>query len=113
MEQHISVTDPIGLAIERVRQVLFRPFDLGKWFVIGFCAWLASLGEPGFHGGFNFVSRGGRQGRQGLGTWLDQAKDFIVSNLYWIVPLAVTAVVIILALWVLFSWLSSRGRFMF
>jgi len=56
MEQ-ISITDPIGLAMERVRQVLFSPFDLGKWFVIGFCAWLAGLGERASGGG-NFHSSG-------------------------------------------------------
>ena len=50
MEQ-ISVTTPISHAIDRVKQVLFNPFDLGKWFTIGFCAWLAGLGESaGFIG---------------------------------------------------------------
>ena len=43
----ISVTAPVSAALERVKQVLFRPFDLGKWFVIGFCAWLALLGQQG------------------------------------------------------------------
>ena len=33
---HVSVIDPISPAIERVRTVLFRPFDLGRWFIIGF-----------------------------------------------------------------------------
>ncbi len=47
----ISVIDPINPAIERVRTILFRPFDLGKWFVIGFCAWLAQLGNAGGGGG--------------------------------------------------------------
>jgi molecular chaperone DnaJ len=28
-----------------VKRVLFQPFDLGKWFVIGFAAWLAHLGD--------------------------------------------------------------------
>jgi hypothetical protein len=33
--------------LERVKRVLFQPFDLGKWFIIGFCAWLAFLGDGG------------------------------------------------------------------
>ena len=107
---NVSVTDPISPAVDRVKRVLFQPFDLGKWFVIGFCAWLASLGEPGFHGAFNFGSPGGRGG---AGPWIDEARDFVVRNLYWIVPVAVALVVVVLALWVLFTWLSSRGRFMF
>ena len=36
-----------------------------------------------------------------------------MDNLYWILPLAVALVVIGLALWVVFTWLSSRGKFMF
>ncbi|HWB59674.1 MAG TPA: hypothetical protein VG733_09280, partial [Chthoniobacteraceae bacterium] len=57
--EHVSVTEPVGLAIERVKQVLFRPFDFGKWITIGFCAWLASLGGGGGGGGgFNFNSGG-------------------------------------------------------
>ena len=47
----ISVTAPVGQALDRVKRMLFQPFDLGKWFVIGFCAWLAGLGESGGGGG--------------------------------------------------------------
>ncbi len=39
----ISVTDPISPAIERTKFVLFRPFDIGKWFKLGFCAVLVSF----------------------------------------------------------------------
>ena len=54
----VSVIDPIGPAFEEVKTILFKPFDLGKWFVIGFCAWLAFLGSGGPGGG-----SGGRGGR--------------------------------------------------
>ena len=36
----ISVVEPISPVLERVKRVLFQPFDLGKWFIIGFWAWL-------------------------------------------------------------------------
>jgi uncharacterized membrane protein YidH (DUF202 family) len=108
--EHISVTDPIGLAMERVRQVLFGPFDLGKWFAIGFCAWLSLLGERGFGGNFNSSSSNhSGDARQEF----EHARTFVAENLYWIVPLAIVLVVVGLALWVLFMWLSSRGKFMF
>ncbi len=48
----ISVTAPVGQAFDRMKRMLFQPFDIGKWFVIGFCAWLATLGDSG--GSFNF-----------------------------------------------------------
>lgn len=31
----------------------------------------------------------------------------------WIIPVALTVVVLIVVLWLVFTWLSSRGRFMF
>lgn len=110
----VSVTLPVSQAIERVKRVLFQPFDLGKWFVIGFCAWLAQLGESG-GGGFNFGSPGGGGGRGGgnIRRELDHARDYVVNNLFWIVPVVVAVVILCLGLWVLFTWLNSRGKFMF
>ena len=43
--REISVAEPVAPALERVKQMLFKPFDLAKWITIGFCAWLAELGE--------------------------------------------------------------------
>ena len=108
-EKQISVIDPISPAIERVKTILFRPFDLGKWFIIGFCAWLAYLGEGGGPN-FNF---GGQQRRGAPGEVFNNAKEFIVENLFWIIPLAITITVIIIVIGFVITWLSSRGRFMF
>ena len=121
---YVSVVEPLGPAIERVKTVLFRPFDLGKWFVIGFCAWLAQLGSAGGGGGGS--GRGGSGGggfrrrafdfddllqraREGMAA----AREFVEANLIWIVPLAILGLTIMVGLWLLFTWLSSRGRFMF
>lgn len=35
--ERVSVIDPITPAIDRVKLMLFRPFELRRWFVIGFC----------------------------------------------------------------------------
>lgn len=107
----VSVTTPIGQAIDQVRRVLFQPFDLGKWFVIGFCAWLAHLGDQGFNGSFNFGS--GRGGRGGTRQTLERTKDYVLDNLDWILPLVAVLVVLGLALWLVFTWVNSRGKFMF
>lgn len=109
----ISVTAPVTQAIARVKLLLFQPFDAGKWFVIGFCAWLAQLGETSFNAGYNFGSFDGRSSGASLQREFEQAKDYVLGNLHWIGPLAVALVVVGLLLWVLFTWLSSRGRFMF
>lgn len=107
---NISVTDPVSGAIERVRQVLFRPFDLGRWFTIGFCAWLAFLGERGASGG-NFG--GGNHHSGDFHQAVDHAREFALQNLWWIAPVVVIAATLAFALWVLLVWLNSRGKFMF
>ena len=106
----ISVVDPLTPAFERVKTVLFRPFDLGRWFIIGLCAWLAYLGGGGGGGG------GGPRWQshpRDAGQAFDQVKEFIVDNAYWIVPLVVVGVILGIAVYLLVTWLSSRGRFMF
>jgi hypothetical protein len=110
--EDVSVALPVGQAIERVKRVLFQPFDLGKWFAIGFCAWLANLGRGGFRGNYNFgPGHGGGMGQ--VRGWVEQARDYVTNNLIWILPLAAAVVLLGAAIWVLVIWLSSRGRFMF
>jgi len=106
----VSVLDPISPAFNRVKTVLFSPFDLKKWFVIGFCAWLAHLNK-GDGPNLNF----GRQGPHGvpLDETLYQAKEYILGNLHWIIPLIVFGVIALMVLWLVITWLSSRGKFMF
>jgi hypothetical protein len=122
--REISVTEPVSPALERVKTMLFKPFDLGKWFTIGFCAWLAFLGEgggggggfnSGFNNSFNNHSNAGNTGSTGdsLRHGYHQARDYVLNNLDWIVPVAAAAVILLLALGLLILWLSSRGRFMF
>lgn len=109
-EIHVSVIEPISPAFEKVKTILFRPFDLGKWFTIGFCAWLAYLGSGGGGGGGS--GRGGR-GYSNVHEGFGQAKEYVLANLGWIIPIASIAVILIIVLWFVFKWLSSRGRFMF
>ncbi len=116
--REISVTEPVSPALERVKAMLFKPFDLGKWFTIGFCAWLAFLGEGGSGGGFNsgfnnsFNKNGGTTG-ESFRHGYHQARDYVLNNLDWIIPAAAGAMILLLALWLLILWLSSRGKFMF
>ena len=109
----MSVTQPVGQAIDRAKKILFQPFNVGRWLVIGFCAWLASLGESGgFPGGSHFGGHNNR-GAHNLRAGLEKARDYVLHNLGWIVPLAATLIVLSLTIWLIFIWLSSRGRFMF
>jgi hypothetical protein len=117
--REISVIEPVSPAFERVKTMLFKPFDLGKWFTIGFCAWLAQLGEGGGGGGgfnnsFNRVNDGSPDHiRDNFRNSWEQAREFTLNNLDWLIPVAALAVVFLAGLWLLILWLSSRGKFMF
>lgn len=115
--REISVTEAIEPAYDRVKRMLFQPFDFTKWIVIGFCAWLAGLGESGGGGsysGFNNNSNGsGGQPAEQLRHVYHQVRDYVLANLDWIIPLAAFLVILLLVIWLLVIWLSSRGKFMF
>ncbi len=107
---YISVVEPLGPAFERVKIILFRPFDLSKWFVIGFCAWLAYLCEGGGGGG----GKGRAQWNIGdVRQQVEEAKEFFLYNMFWIIPVGIIVLLVIIGLWILLTWLSSRGQFMF
>jgi hypothetical protein len=110
--REMSVTLPVRQAMDCVKKVLFQPFDIGRWFVIGFCAWLAYLGEGGGFPGFNYGAHHGH-GQQSIRDGLEQARDYVMHNLAWIAPLAVALILVSVGIWLVVLWLSSRGRFMF
>jgi len=103
----VSVIDPIGKAIDRVKEVLFNPFDIGRWFIIGFCAWLAMLGQGGGGGGGSF-NPGGRGG-----TSPAEVKGWVFEHLPLIISIGLGLFVVGVVIGIVFLWLSSRGRFMF
>jgi MFS family permease len=112
----VSVIDPITPAIERVKEMLFRPFDLRRWFVIGFCAWLAYLGGNGGGGGggshWNRLNKPHEHKAQ-IEENINAAKEYVSENMFWIVPAVVIGAIIIIGIILLVTWLNSRGRFMF
>ena len=114
--RQISVVEPVSPALERVKLILFQPFDAGKWFAIGFCAWLARLGEAGGVGAhFNnsFSSGNNHASADDLRRFLERAWGFTLHNLDWIIPLAAFLLLLSLALGILLLWLNCRGKFMF
>jgi hypothetical protein len=41
----IEIFKPFGESFEVMKKILFQPFDLKKWLIIGFAAWLANFGR--------------------------------------------------------------------
>ena len=101
---YVSVIDPISTAIERVKLILFNPFEIEKWFVIGFCAWLANITEV-FANLCDVIGR--------LCNGLAESGEFIRHHLQAIIIVAVIVLLVVLTIGIVCLWLSSRGRFMF
>jgi hypothetical protein len=110
-EPRISVIDPIGPAIDRVKAMLFAPFDLVRWLVIGFCAWLANLGKGGFPGGFNVSFPGPGLDLEELRHEVESFFDMDLALIMVMAGFVLIIMGVVVAIVVL--WLSSRGRFMF
>jgi hypothetical protein len=109
---------PIQKAWDKMVQVLFRPFDMGKWMVIGFAAFLANLGrESGNGGNFNSGNRSNGESWDDLCGGLSEVRDFLVDA--WleytalIIVITVSILVLMIFFSILFNWLNSRGQFMF
>ena len=101
--------------------ILFRPFDLGKWFTIGFSAFLAAMitGGNGFSFnpssnnsiGQNHFSSTYSSNINHIHSQITTALTALVSGMTIVLGLFIFAIV--LAFMALFYWLGSRGQFMF
>lgn len=104
----IQIFEPFGQAFELMKKILFRPFDLKKWFVIGFAAFIAGSWGSGiklnpftqnFHARSHSVTHG----------FTNTADHLPV----WAIPLIIIGAAIAIAIMLLLVWIISRGRFVF
>jgi hypothetical protein len=108
-EPRIEIFAPFGEAFEITKKILFQPFDLTKWLVIGFAAWLATM----FSGTSLNYRRGFGDGDWNWKSYTHRA-PFSVHNLPpWVIPLLIGGGILLLAIVILLLWLNSRGRFIF
>jgi hypothetical protein len=113
-EPKVEIFKPFVEAFELTKKILFQPFNLGKWCVIGFAAFLA--GGVNFNFGFRFPFGGG-------GNWNFRSSSYNPSNVpsflsgehiqAWVVALVAVIFLIVLAIIVVLSWLRARGAFIF
>jgi len=110
---NINYFTPLSLGWNRMKKALFQPFDIAKWFVVGFTAFLAGLME--YNGG-----AGNRNSAKGnLQENLDDFFNFPAIAADWLTnhPIAsimiIFAVVFVFVFIIVLTWLSSRGKFMF
>lgn len=109
-EPRIEIFAPFGEAFETTKKILFQPFDLTKWFVIGFAAWLATM----FSGtSFHYRRGWGDKDWHWKGTSSGSGGFSLHDSPPWVIPLIIGGGLFVLALVILLIWLNSRGRFMF
>lgn len=109
-EPKIEIFKPFGEAFELTKKILFQPFDLAKWCVLGFAAFLASLS-----GGMNFNFNGFGRNQNWQWKFSSFRHDLAATTAHWpawIVPAICLGVLVALVLVVVCMWLGARGRFM-
>jgi len=108
----ISFVEPLSRAWERMRRMLFAPFELGRWLVLGFSAWLAGLARGGGGGGLVGDTSGGGDGLHDLPSKLGELAETITNHPIWML-LALVGVVVAVAVLIALLWVSSRGKLVF
>ncbi len=123
----IGVEKPFEKAISKTLDICFNQFELNKWFVWGFSAWLMLLGEGGGGGGgFNFPLNFGGSGGPGsggaptvgapspTGSVLPQLQSLLSSQIVWFMLGATVLLALLgIAIWIFIIWVSSRFHFIF
>ncbi len=102
-ESRIEIFKPFGEAFELTKQILFQPFNLKRWLVIGFAAWLAHLGAGG---GINFRYNWPQNGEKLQEDLTQIPRPLLVIGIG-------VLICFLLVLAILFTWLRARGRFVF
>lgn len=117
-----SPADAISRAVERSQQLLF-PFNANKWFALGFTVFLAQCGEgggssfPNIPGGSSPTPGGSGGGTSGMASdlhkMISDALAALNRELMLYVTIAAVSAALVIGLWILIVWLSSRAKLMF
>jgi hypothetical protein len=104
----IEILAPFGAALEWMKAMLFRPFDLVRWLTIAFAAFISGS----WGSGANF-----RSNQWGRGNWsyrMHRYDDFSDGTIpAWLIALIVVGVLLAIVLAFVWLWITARGRFIF
>jgi hypothetical protein len=106
----ISLDFALKDGFKRMKRILFEPFEISKWLIIGFAVFLYSLGQGigGFHSNFHLPMGNNQQIQKDFGS----AKDFFGDNTLPFILILIGGFLILFALMLIVVWLSSRGKFL-
>jgi len=108
----IAYFEPLARAWERMKHILWRPFDLAKWLVLGFSCWLAGLADGAGGGGWKWIAdKNDFPGRHTIysrsGSYEEIGEALIWLPLIFIIIMAVAAILLLIL------WLSSRAKMIY
>ncbi|MCB9057042.1 MAG: hypothetical protein H6627_00635 [Calditrichae bacterium] len=94
----------------RMVKMLFRPFSINKWFILGFSAFLAHLLD--FEDKKSSFDDTDLSDLDQIFNFPDEVKNWIDMNPDWF-ALIIAGIFALIIIGVVLTWLSSRGKFMF
>ena len=109
---NIDFFNPLSRSWDRMKNALFQPFDITKWFVVGFTAFLAELLDGPHGNGSGKYKRDDVDFGDVADFPYNIAWDWLMDNPGWF-SLIIFGIILLIAFLVLLTWLSSRGKFMF
>jgi hypothetical protein len=106
----VAYFEPLSRAWGRTRVILWQPFDLARWLLLAFAAWVAGLttdtgSSLAFRGDADEIVPGPWRG-------FDEVWETVADNAIWL-PLVILGVMVFLALAVLLLWVTSRFKLIF
>lgn len=104
---NVSCLAALQRSWERTRRLLFSPFRLETWLVMGFAAFLSEWLSGGW-GGSGARSTFHRHHVADVGPRLRH----LWEDTFW-GPLLIALLVVGIIVWIVFQWLSARGKFVF
>jgi hypothetical protein len=108
----IRYFEPLSRSIARMKKDLFKPFNLQKWFVIGFTAFLAGFSEIRSSGFPNSAFRKNANfSIEGLFDFPRRAWEWLSRHPQWTIVICI-GIFVLFVIGILMTWLSSRGKFM-
>ena len=112
---NIAYSDPLSRGWNRMKKALFQPFDLAKWFTVGFTAFLAGLldgGGPKGSGSYSERYQNKHFDWDEFANYPNIAWEWLIEHTLWF-SLIIIGVFFLIAIFIVLTWLSSRGKFMF
>ena len=100
---------PFERAWARMLRLLFRPFELRTWLLIGFSAWLGGAG--GCRGSVS--SRGWSPTATDVGGDMDRVGSWLGSHLWLVLAIVVPVIVVVVVVALVWLWLRAHGWFVF